>query len=370
MQVLHLSCQFLPSVGGVELYLRDLCVGLRAGGIDARVLVLDRTFDDPATRLPRDERVEGVPVRRLPYLRFGTYYLAPGVLGALGRPDVLHVHNTEFFLDILPLLRRRLPGVPIVLTPHGGYFHTSALATLKALHARFVLPRRLADVDRLVAVGAHDVGQFGPHVAPGRLVEIPAIVRWQAFADVVPGGSGVLHLGRLSPNKRADRLADLVEDVPALGPLHVVGDARGADGDGLRGRPDVHVHGPLPTAALREVMTRCRYVASASTHEGFGIALVEGMAAGLLPLGNRALPSVRGIVTDGVNGALVPFGDRAAAARRVRALLALPEAERAGMAARARADARRYDVGDVVRQHQTLYAACARRPGGDPGASR
>jgi glycosyltransferase involved in cell wall biosynthesis len=79
--------------------------------------------------------------------------------------------------------------------------------------------------------------------------------------------------------------------------------------------------------------------ALASFDEGFGIAALEAMAAGL-PVVATAVGGVPELVSDGNTGFLVPRGDVAALAARLRVLLLDPERRLAmGAAGRARARA-------------------------------
>ena len=47
---------------------------------------------------------------------------------------------------------------------------------------------------------------------------------------------------------------------------------------------------------VRQLMGRCSVIASASEYEGFGVAAVEGMSAGLFPLLSD-IPTFRRLVT-------------------------------------------------------------------------
>jgi glycosyltransferase involved in cell wall biosynthesis len=83
---------------------------------------------------------------------------------------------------------------------------------------------------------------------------------------------------------------------------------------------------------------------STSRDEGFGIALIEAMAAGL-PVIASDVPACREVLGDGAAGVLVPAGDPARLARAICALLA-SERQRAAWANRALTRAAsHYDAG-------------------------
>jgi glycosyltransferase involved in cell wall biosynthesis len=79
-------------------------------------------------------------------------------------------------------------------------------------------------------------------------------------------------------------------------------------------------------------------IACLSTHyEGMPLALIEGMAAGCAAVAS-AVPGVREVVRDGIDGRLVPEGDAVALADVLERLLREPdEAARLAAAGRARA---------------------------------
>jgi glycosyltransferase involved in cell wall biosynthesis len=85
------------------------------------------------------------------------------------------------------------------------------------------------------------------------------------------------------------------------------------------------------------------FVFSTTRDEGFGIALIEAMAAGL-PIVASDVPATREVLSDGLAGVLVPPGDESAMAEAVMSLMAAPDAARAlGCRAQERAKGS-YDV--------------------------
>jgi glycosyltransferase involved in cell wall biosynthesis len=76
--------------------------------------------------------------------------------------------------------------------------------------------------------------------------------------------------------------------------------------EGVRG--SVRVVPSYERAELASLLRRSQVLVSASLAEGFSLAILEGMAAGLAPVAT-ALPGTREIVRDGENGLLVPTRD-------------------------------------------------------------
>jgi glycosyltransferase involved in cell wall biosynthesis len=96
-----------------------------------------------------------------------------------------------------------------------------------------------------------------------------------------------------------------------------------------------------------------------STHyEGMPLALIEGMAAGCAVVGS-AVPGVREVIRDGIDGRLVPEGNAEALAETLQALLADPHASaRLGAAARATA-LRDYSRTRMNQAYEALFLALA-----------
>ncbi|MFN0070248.1 MAG: glycosyltransferase family 4 protein [Chloroflexota bacterium] len=139
----------------------------------------------------------------------------------------------------------------------------------------------------------------------------------------------MMFLGNVIPRKGLDTLVRALSHLPAaLWNLTVVGSLT-ADHDyvqlvrnlvhrrGLDGK--VHLLGSLPDAELTEVLSGSQVLAIPSQYEGFGIAYLEGMSVGLPAIGTTAGGAAE-VISDGVDGFLVPPEQPRALARVIRCL--------------------------------------------------
>lgn len=273
--------------------------------------------------------------------------LGPRALAAAraeGARVVLHVHNFRLFCAIgvsfrdgEPCFRcRRGVTVPgFALNCRGSVPEAAVYAVALANQLR----RLVELVDLFVAPSAWAAGQLARLGLPAeRVAVLPHYLPDEATAasSSAAGGEYAVALGRLAPEKGFDvaiaaaarsgvslRIAGdgplaewLARTVATTGaPAELLGAVDGARRDQL-----------LAGAAM--------FVMPTTGNETFGYAALEAMGAGLPVVATRAgaLPEVVG------DAASVPRGDADALARRMRGLLADPNArERAGTAALARA---------------------------------
>jgi glycosyltransferase involved in cell wall biosynthesis len=208
---------------------------------------------------------------------------------------------------------------------------------------------------------------------PGVHVEaVPNPVPAPALAPADGSGRWVVAAGRLAPVKRYDLLIRAFDTVRARRPdwrLRIYGS--GAEKDRLRDlidRLDLYNHVFLmgPAHPIESEWVKGALAAVTSSLESFGMTIVEAMRCGL-PVVSTDCPHGPGeIITDGVDGRLVPVGDTDAIARGLLELIN-DDALRQRMADAALTGAARFDPGRIAERHATLFARLVRQGGGPRG---
>lgn len=319
LKIVHVIRQFHPGIGGMENFVEQLATRQAAAGHLIRVVTLNQVFDDPDKRvLPAQERWRGIDIVRLPFTGSKRYPVAPGVLRTLEGADIVHVHAVDFFVDYLATTRA-IHRKPMVLTTHGGFFHTSFARGLKQAYLATVTRASLSQFGAVIACSAEDERLFKP-VAGSRLTLIPNPVDIDKFAGLAsPAKDGIIYFGRLAPNKEVASLIDWFAGFAQREPnarLIVAGKPMGVDPDALRERAieldlgdRFELHVTPSDAELRELIARSGSYACASSYEGFGLAAVEAASAGLFPVLSDIPPFADTLERLGY-GMLVNFADR------------------------------------------------------------
>ncbi|MBC7520694.1 MAG: glycosyltransferase family 4 protein [Sandarakinorhabdus sp.] len=364
-RITHVVRQFWPQNGGLEESVLQLCRTLRRDfDADIDVVTLDRTFSDGVSHPPVDS-VDGIPVRRIGFRGSRRYPLAPDIFDATSGADVIHVHAIDFFFDALALARP-LRRIPMVASTHGGFFHTQFAARLKKVYFATATRAACRAYDLVGASSIADAETFRA-IAGDRVKVIENgvdITKW-AGAGARDFAPVMIAIGRWSSNKNLAALFPLLRELRRTRPdwrLLIAGKAYDVSRENLdewasaQGVSDaVEIHDAPETAALGQLIGRASFFVSLSDYEGFGISVVEGLSAGLVPILSD-IANYRVFVDRAGIGANVD-SDPAGAARQVAALAALVAADPPSFRRRAMAAAARYEWSAVAARWGSVYAA-------------
>jgi len=374
MKVVHVVRQFHPSVGGLEDVVLNVARHHARLGGEVEVLTLDRLFTARDERLPARDEYLGLPIRRIGYRGSSRYPLAPSVLAGLASADLVHVHGIDFFYDFLAATRP-LHRKPLVVSTHGGFFHTTYASRLKRLWFGSVTRASALAYAKVIATSENDGQLFARVVAPARLQVIENGVDVEKFAGRAnprPGRT-LIYFGRWSVNKGLLETLDLLAALRRLDPewrLVIAGREYDFDGRTLREQArarGVDAHVSLVVAPsqhqLGELIAQAQFFVCLSRHEGFGLAAVEAMSAGLLPILSDIPPFAR-LQRESGQGVLVTPSRIDNSAARVQALAVASDTLLAGLQRACMAFAARYDWRQVGDRYEREYQAAmqGRRP--------
>ncbi|NVK33875.1 MAG: glycosyltransferase family 4 protein [Rhodobacteraceae bacterium] len=294
LNIVHVVRQYAPLVGGLEDFVRNLVRHQRDVFKSVRVITLNRSFRDPELELSEHEEIDGVEVVRLPFFGSTKYPITPAILSELAGADLVHVHAVDFFFDALAATRI-FHRKTIVATTHGGFFHTAAHSRLKRVWFNTLTRVSANQYAGLACCSQSDFDLFH-QIAPSKCRLIENGVDLAKFADsaATTPQKTMVTVGRFSANKRLDHALDALKALHLKDPewrLEIVGLPSDlsledvnvlARARGVESRVGIHV-GPSESE-IADLFRTCSIFISASEYEGFGIALIEAMSAGLKPV--------------------------------------------------------------------------------------
>jgi alpha-1,3-mannosyltransferase len=362
--IVHVIRQFLPNRGGLEDVAANLARQTIDRGYRVRVVTLDSLFTARDKKLPHREYISGIEVVRIPWSGSTRYPIAPQVFRHLGDADLIHVHAIDFFYDALAW-GRFLHRKPMVVTTHGGFFHTEKHAALKRVWFQTVTRFSAMAYDRVIGCSMSDLRQFS-QIAPSRSMVIENGADIGKFADSASRTAKrrIVTIGRFSVNKRLDNLIETLAALKARDPdWHL--DLVGVESDLSRQDLTDHVarlniadavtiHVSPDNDKIRNIIERASIFASASAYEGFGLVALEAMSAGLLPV----LNSNEAFGTLGARHnalLLADFSDKAAAVQAIETAFERLQSRGPDIRAQLLADARSYSWDVVAERYIAVY---------------
>jgi glycosyltransferase involved in cell wall biosynthesis len=379
-----------PLPGGGERYVAALARGLAARGVDVTVVTSGATAEADLWRgaaavppeISKNLRVIRLPVRPFPGGRRGLMLWRKGMvvlsslpgdrtallarlaghvppivgldaaLAGLEGVELIHAFNVSWEHGLVAAhAAARAAGVPLVATPfaHLGERAGDRVARNSTMQHQLAILGAARRVLVLTSVERDGLARYG--LSPARVavigggVDAPpddfAVSPYWNGATSLPEPYAVF-VGRLSADKGALHAAEAIGRLRRRGrhvSLALVGATTPEFERFYRALPASERDAIRPLGLLSEsdkhaVIARSCGLLLPSHSDSFGIVLLEAWAPGRPVVAARA-GGIPGVVDEGVNGLLAPFGDVAALAAAVEALLADEAlAERLGQSGR------------------------------------
>jgi L-malate glycosyltransferase len=362
LRVLHLITR-LP-VGGAERLIVDI------------VRHLDRDQFEPMVCCIQDGGLLGVEVQaagvplfcldRMRSKRFDVR-LVRELASLLVRERIDVVQSHLYHANLYGRLAGRWAGVPVLATVHNSYtrpkLHRRWLNRLLATKGARVIAvsddvRR--DLVRYDRIPASAIATVNNGVDMSRIRTTLGRNEARERLGIANSAFAIACVARLEEQKGHRYLLDALTNLRDISPrLFLIGEGR-LTGDLQAQAARLGVADTVSFLGTRhdiaELLTAMDVYVAPSLWEGLSVALLEAMAAGL-PVVATDVGGARKVLGHDEYGLLVPPGDSAALAERIRSL-ALDSARRAALGRRARQRAQdEFSLDAMIRQLTTLYRA-------------
>jgi alpha-1,3-mannosyltransferase len=366
MKILHLTQNFYPVTGGIETFVYESSRRLIEKGYKVYVIASDK-LPDTNKKLPEHEVINGIEVFRMPFHRIFRYNISFKVLPLISNLDcdIIHIHGLGFFSDLIPLLRL-IKKSKIFLSTHGGIFHTKYAIFLKNIYFNTIARFTLKFVDKIIAHSLEDKKLFSQICTTDRISLIYYGINWEELRRTKRKSDGktLIYVGRLSKNKRLDRMLHVLfylkKRIPNIKLLFLGSDWGEKKklinlAKSLNILKNVKFLGSIPHEKIGKYLSEADIFLLSSEYEGFGISVIEAMASGL-PVVVNDIPTMREIIANGENGFIVEFKDYKKVSELIEKLL-MNKTLLIKIGEKAKLSTRVYDWKNVVTKLEEIYSS-------------
>jgi alpha-1,3-mannosyltransferase len=364
IKIFHVYTNFYPVFGGIESFIYQSSKELIKKGYDITVVTSD-TLPNKKTKLPAEENIDGIKIRRFPFKKFSKYNTSVQALKFIldSDFDILHIHTIGFFSDVIQLIKFK-SNKKVIFSTHGGIFHTKSMLAVKKIYFNTMVRIAGKFADKIIAVSDQDRKFMKKIVDKKKISVIGHGVAWQRLSKIKRNGNGktLIHFGRMASNKRIDKILHVVSILKKS-----IKDVRffvvGADWGELKKlealtnklgiQKNVIFTGEVSEKKLYQIMSKSDLFVLASEYEGFGISVIEAMAA-RLPVVVNNIDTMKEIVKNGKNGYIVDFRNYNQTAKTILKILKNRSLLRK-LGNEANAYTKRFDWSNAVKSLEKVY---------------
>lgn len=291
MRIALVTGRYYPFIGGVETHVQEIANHLVKRGANLEVEVLTT---DPSGKLPKNDFVNGVEVRRFKsWAPNEAYFFSRSLRKYLMENsesfDIVHAHGYHSFVPLYAAQAKSRNK--LIFTPHyHGGGHTFFRSLLHKPY-RLLGKKIFKEADKVICVSKCEKDLVLKHfgVDEKKIEMIPNGINLEEFQDLKKTrnkrGRTILSVGRLEKYKGVHYLIEALAKVNDNMILEVVGKGaykesliKLASSLGIAGR--VRFFEDLPRSELLQKYADADLFALLSKHEAYGICVAEALASG------------------------------------------------------------------------------------------
>jgi len=291
IKVAQVGMRYYPCVGGIITRIKMVSERLVKQGIHIEILA-----GDSSGKLPRQETINGVLVKRFKLWSYKGIYISPGIMYYLkknfDRYNLIEVHNYHNFSTLYTVMIKGKSDCKLVLTPHyhGTRNIPSRIRRLLHIPYSFLWALFLDRVDKIICVSEEEKLLFCNdfNIPKGKILVIPNGAEIKAIQRAEPYSIDtklILYVGQLVQYKNVHHIVKAMPYVPKDYIFYIVGDGP-YKGNLLQLIKRLHLEDrvSLLSGLSDEQVYRwyktCSVFVTLSSLEAFGITVLEALAAG------------------------------------------------------------------------------------------
>ena len=269
--IIHVVRIFHPNIGGMENLVHEIAE--RQVNLGKKVLVItsDLTRDGKQVTIDLKRNYE---ILRIKSFLFKGIFLPKEFCSKLPKCQLLHCHGMDPLVDFLTF---KIKFDKLIISPHGGFFHTSSMLTLKKIYFNTISRIITRMKPKYMCISQNDIELVS---------KISDNVHFMGCgsSDVKfsASGNGVLTFGRISPNKCINDAIKVFANNFSKESFIIAGPNPEFLKIDVVER--VKYLGPVSSTELENLIEHSKYFISMSSYEGLGMALIEAIKGGLIPI--------------------------------------------------------------------------------------
>jgi len=378
MRILQITPTFLPNIGGIEFFVYNLSKNLIDNNIISDVLIISNS--KKFTERKKTKLIPEYGMYQIKFDRINVYILKYESLFELifklrkiqdfiNRYNVIHIHDPHLF-TISFLFIKLIKGKPKkVLSTHGFFFHTQRLKLFKKVYWETMAKQILRSYDLVIAVSKSDWRRIEKIKMKKKiLIENPVeIDKFIPLYDKIDFYCcNFVFWGRIAKNKQLEKAIEvmanlkhnkLVEcNLKIIGPIfdkkyfkHLKTLIKT-----LQIEENVNFVGPLEEQKFFTTIAPIPYLIMPSSYEGFGLSLIEGMAAGKVVIAND-IPVFKKVISHNHNGFLIDFSDTKKATEIIYSIINLDIERKKNISREAIKTVKKFSWKEKVREFINAY---------------
>jgi glycosyltransferase involved in cell wall biosynthesis len=287
MRIAQVCHRFLPTLGGVQVHVKEISERLVKKGFD-----LDILTTDPSGELPKEEILGGVHVKRFKsFAPKGSFYFSVELKRYLDKTsnayDIVHAHNFQAFPATYAAEKKR--NNKLIVTPHYHGHGQTFLSNLFFSSYKFFNKKVFEKADGVICVTEYEKSLVCDHfhVKEDKIIVIPNGINKDEFKGLKREKHQVktiLYVGRLEKYKGVHYLIQALKKLDDSIVLEIVG--KGSfkkELAGLSGRlgleKRVLFRQDLPRKDLLQSYINADLFALLSKYEACGITVLEALSS-------------------------------------------------------------------------------------------